>query len=301
MSEICTWLYTPASSAAKLEKALYRGADAVIFDLEDAVHVDRKSAAREELVEFLTSLAAPSEPGHTRSDDAGEASAPRAGSPSRIYVRVNSLDSKWGIDDLAAFGGLPIVEGIRVPKVESLSDLRRIESLTDSNKKIQVLLESALGVRSLEELCHDGGSSSVTLGDNDLRAALNLEGEAVLDQFRIRLVLALAAAGKEAPSGSVYPRIKDLTGLRDDSVRLRGMGFFGRTVLHPLQLETVREAFRPSKEEVEWALSVVAAAERIGSQGSGAVMLEDGQFVDRPFVARAETILQRAGGPSAQL
>lgn len=280
MSEICTWLYTPASSGGKLDKALHRGADAVIFDLEDAVHIDQKTNARAELVEFLSSV----------SEQPGSNAA-----MSRIYVRVNALDSPWGMDDLTAIAGLPAVEGVRVPKVESLADLRRVESVVSAGKKIQILLESPLGLAALEELCLAGGASSVSLGDNDLRATLNLEGEAVLDQIRIRLVMALAAAGKEAPTGSVYPRIKDLDGLRADSIRLRGMGLFGRTVLHPMQLETVRDAFRPDSEEIDWAHNVVEAAERISAQGSGAVMLPDGQFVDRPFVTRAETILRRAG------
>lgn len=291
MSEICTWLYTPASSDGKLDKALHRGADAVIFDLEDAVHVDRKSSARAELVEFLSSV---SELPASESPDSSAAI-------SRIFVRVNALESPWGIDDLRAIAKLPAVEGIRVPKVESVADLRRIESVVSAGKKIQILLESPLGLAALDELCRADGTSSVSLGDNDLRAALNLEGEAVLDQIRIRLIMALATAGKEAPTGSVYPRIKDLEGLRADSIRLRGMGFFGRTVLHPMQLETVRDAFRPDSEQVDWAHSVVEAAERISAQGSGAVMLSDGQFVDRPFVTRAETILRRAGGAGPQL
>lgn len=284
MSEICTWLYTPASRSGKLDKALHRGADAVIFDLEDAVHVDQKISARAELVEFVISMSRTS---------ANEISGTE--SASRIYVRVNALDSPWGTDDLTAIAALPAVEGIRVPKVESLTDLREIEAVVGGGKKIQVLLESPLGLRSLEELCRAGGTSSVSLGDNDLRATLNLEGEAVLDQIRIRLVMALAAAGKEAPAGSVYSRIKDLDGLKEDSIRLRGMGFFGRTVLHPMQLETVRDAFRPDDEEIDWAHSVVEAADRISAQGSGAVMLPDGQFIDRPFVIRAKTILHRAG------
>lgn len=292
MSEICTWLYTPASSTSKLEKSLHRGADAVIFDLEDAVHVDRKSSARAELVEFMKSRVGASEGIAEHGEDKTEDAV--GGGRSSIYVRVNPLDSPWGMDDLAAIADVAAVEGIRVPKVSSLADLRRIEAIVGSDKKVQVLLESALGVQSLDELCRAEGTSTVTLGDNDLRAELSLEGEAVLDQVRIQLVLALAAAGKDAPAGSVYPHIRDLSGLKNDSVRLRRMGFFGRTVLHPMQLETVRDAFRPSDEEIAWAYDVIDAAERISAEGSGAVMLPNGQFVDRPFVIRAETILQRA-------
>lgn len=300
MSEICTWLYTPASSTAMLDKALHRGADAVIFDLEDAVHIDRKSSARAELVEFMKSQASVSN-GVAECAENQTEEAVGTGGRSRIYVRVNPIDSPWGMDDLTAIAGMAAVEGIRVPKVNSLADLRRIEAVVGSDKKLQVLLESALGVQSLDELCRAEGTSTVTLGDNDLRAELNLEGEAVLDQVRIRLVLALAAAGKEAPAGSVYPRIRDLAGLKDDSIRLRRMGFFGRTVLHPMQLETVRDAFRPSDEEIDWAYDVIDAAERISAEGSGAVMLPNGQFVDRPFVVRAETILQRAEAGQGQL
>ncbi|MGO2035088.1 MAG: HpcH/HpaI aldolase/citrate lyase family protein [Brevibacterium sp.] len=295
MSDICTWLYTPASSASKLEKALNRGADAVIFDLEDAVDIGKKVAARAELVEFLDTISP------ATGYEGGHAEGPQYATRSRIYVRVNALDSPWGAEDLRAISEIAAVEGVRVPKVESLGEVRRIESIVGRRKKVQLLIESAVGLGALEQLCLASGSTSVSLGDNDLRAELNLEGESVLEMLRTRLVVALAAAGKEAPSGSVYPRIKDLDGLRSDSLRLRGMGFFGRSVLHPMQLDTVRESFRPDSREIEWAHSVVEAANKSASEGHGAIMLPDGQFVDRPFVVRAETILERAGVEFSQL
>lgn len=297
MNGICTWLYTPASSESKLEKSLHRGAGAVIFDLEDAVAPEEKTVARNRLVEFLEGLPSPDE------DGCGIETAPDShpGNRSRIYVRVNSLDSPWGLEDLRTIARIGIVEGFRVPKVESLGHVRRIEAIVGRRKNVQLLIETAVGLGALEQLCLANGSTSVSLGDNDLRAELNIEGESVLDMLRTRLVVALAAAGKESPVGSVYPHIKDLDGLRTDSLRLKEMGFFGRSVLHPMQLETVRKAFRPDSQEIEWAHSIVEAASQSASEGHGAVMLPNGQFVDRPFVVRAETILGRADIKVSQL
>lgn len=273
--ELCTWLYTPASSAEKLQKSLLRGADAVIFDLEDAVHPDQKPAARQALREFL-------------SDGVPVES-------SRVYVRVNALDSAWGRADLEALTGLDAVEGIRVPKVESVAQLREVRRILGEEPLLQALVESPAGTHALSEICFSDDVASVSLGESDLRAELNLDGDVVLDQLRGQLVLLLAAAGKPAPTASVYPRIKDLEGLRDDCARLRSMGFYGRTVLHPLQLEVVAEAFTPTAQEQEWAHRVVEADQASAEKGEGAVMLDDGQFVDRPFVVKARTILRRAG------
>lgn len=278
--ELCTWLYTPASSAEKLQKSLLRGADAVIFDLEDAVHPDQKPAARQALREFL-------------SDGVPVES-------SRVYVRVNALDSAWGRADLEALTGLDAVEGIRVPKVESAAQLSEVRRILGAGPQIQALVESPAGTHALSEICFSDHAAAVSLGESDLRAELNLDGDVVLDQLRGQLVLLLAAAGKAAPTASVYPRIKDLEGLRDDCARLRRMGFYGRTVLHPLQLEVVAEAFTPTAQEQEWAHRVVEADQASAEKGEGAVMLDDGQFVDRPFVVKARTILRRAGVQSAQ-
>lgn len=278
--ELCTWLYTPASSGNKLEKSLHRGADAVIFDLEDAVHADQKANARSALVEFLASRTA------------------REGS--RIFVRVNELESPWGSADLEAVAALEAVEGIRVPKVESPAQVQQVRDIVGTSKSLQALVETARGLRSMNDIVESPGTSSVSIGESDLRAELNLEGDVLLDHVRSDLVIALASAGKSAPCASVYPQIKDLEGLRADCLRMRAMGFYGRSVLHPMQLEVVSEAFKPQNHEIEWAHRVVEADRLSAERGDGAVMLEDGQFVDKPFVAKANTILRRSAVATIQ-
>lgn len=274
MNPICTWMYTPASKAERLEKALYRGADAVIYDLEDAVAPDRKGYARDALREFLTGV------------------TPRADA-SRIYVRINEPASPWFADDLGGLSEVPHIEGIRVPKVDTPAVLERVAAVLPG-KPLHALAETPLAVARLEALAGSPRVHTIGLGDNDLRVALRLHSDEALQHLRVRLVVALAAAGKQAPAGSVYPRIHDLEGLLEDTRRLRSIGFFGRSVLHPAQLEAVRAGFAPSAEEVEWALAVVEADKAAAARGDGAVMLENGQFVDKPFVERAREILAQA-------
>ncbi|MGW9552200.1 HpcH/HpaI aldolase/citrate lyase family protein [Citricoccus zhacaiensis] len=274
MKDICTWLYTPASSTDKLEKALTRGADAVIYDLEDAVHPDRKEFALSALVEFL---------------------AHRPDTPdTSVFVRINPLDSPWSAREIEELADVRGLEGIRIPKVELPSQLEGIRR-TLPGVRLQALVETASGVASIQDLCASDAVDSVSLGDNDLRAGLKLGHDMVLDQIRGRLVIAHAAAGKAAPNGSVYPRIKDLDGLREDSLHLKGLGFYGRSVLHPSQIHVVQDAFRPDQQEIEWAEEVVEADRSSSMEGVGAVMLANGQFVDKPFVDKAREILRRAG------
>lgn len=274
MKDLCTWLYTPASSSDKLEKALSRGADAVIYDLEDAVHPDRKEFALSCLVEFL---------------------AHRPDTPdTAVFVRVNPLESRWSAREIELLATSPGIDGLRIPKVERPEQLDGIR-IAFPNVRLQALVETASGVASIPQLCAADGIDSVSLGDNDLRAGLNLGHDTILDQIRGQLVIAHAAAGKAAPNGSVYPRIKDIEGLRRDSLHLKGLGFYGRSVLHPAQIDVVREAFQPDLQEIEWAESVMEADRKSAGEGIGAVMLDNGQFVDKPFVDKARSILRRAG------
>ena len=264
-------LYTPASSVGRLHGALTKGADVVIFDLEDAVSRDRKVESRRQLVKFLEEL----EVVEGQSD---------------IHVRMNALDSPWGLEDLNSLASVPNLSGIRIPKVTSRADVDRIAEKAPE-LELHALIEDAPGVGALEEICHSDSVTGVSLGDNDLRAAFHLRGEELLNHLRARLVLELASAGKRPPLGSVFPEIKDLEGLYESSLRLRDMGFSGRTCIHPSQIGPIRRAFAPSQEEIDRATEIIEAAKEAEARGVGAVALPDGSFVDPPFVLHAEYVL----------
>ncbi|WP_210604076.1 HpcH/HpaI aldolase/citrate lyase family protein [Brevibacterium oceani] len=265
-----TYMYTPASSVDRLASSLERGADVVIFDLEDAVAPAQKTAAREGLVAFLAEL---EEPGQTR-----------------IHVRINSLSSAWGHDDLRALREAPHVTGVRVPKVTSPEQIAEVRAVVPE-LEIHALIEDAEAVAAMRSICRAPDVTSVSLGDNDMRAALHLRGEAAMDIIRVQLVVELAAAGKNPPTGSVYPNVEDNDGLHRDSLRLRDLGFAGRSAIHPRQLEPIRRAFQPSFEDIAHARRVIEAADVAEAEGRGAVALEDGSFVDQPFVDDARYII----------
>lgn len=270
MTTPITYMYTPASSSDRLAKSLCRGADVVIFDLEDAVAPAQKTAAREELATFLHGL-----------DDPGD---------SLIHVRVNPLNSQWGTEDLRVLAAAPHVTGVRVPKVTSPDQIADVHALVPG-LEIHALIEDAEGIAAMRSICRAPKVTSVGLGDNDMRAALHLRGEAAMDIIRVQLVVELAAAGKNPPTGSVYPNVKDAEGLHKDSLRLRDLGFAGRSAIHPAQLEPIRSAFAPSDEDIAHARAVIKAAEAAETAGQGAVALDDGSFVDQPFVDDARYIL----------
>lgn len=269
-------MYTPASSDSRLHGALTKGADVVIFDLEDAVSKVQKAQARRNLVELLQGLEKVE--GH-----------------SNIHVRINSLDSPWGDEDLNSLADVPNLSGIRIPKVTSASDVHRVaEKMPD--KELHALIEDAVGVSALSEICHAESVTGVSLGDNDLRAAFHLRGENLLNHLRAQLVLELASAGKRPPLGSVFPDIKDSEGLYQNSLRLRDLGFSGRTCIHPSQIDPIRRAFAPSQAEVDKAKAIIEAAQEAEKRGDGAVALPDGSFVDSPFVMHAEYVISLSKG-----
>lgn len=261
------WLYCPAARTDLFEKVMRAGADTVMFDLEDSVLPEQKDQARDDLSRFLASL------------------TPDEASP-RIFVRLNAIDAPWFTDDLAMIASAPGVIGVRLPKVITPDDIRSTAAALP-NAEIHVAVETASGLARLDEICAAPDITSVALGEADLRASLRFEGDHAFDHLRVRLVCATAAAGKRPPMGSVYMNVRDDAGLLAHTRHLKSLGFLGRTAIHPRQIDVIRQAMRPSPEEVARAHEVLDAA----GHGSGAFTLDDGQFVDAPVVRGAHETL----------
>lgn len=280
MVELATWLYVPAPRIGdRLEKAVAR-ADAVVIDLEDACHPDERPAARE-AVAALTAQSVP------------------------VAVRVNQVGSDDFAADVAAVGPLlssGVVRELRLPKVESAQDvaaaLKTTGRYTDS-PHLTCQVESARGVRNAHEIAEAPGVCGLMLGEADLRADLGLPRGERADEglllARLTIVQAARAAGLPAPTGSVFANVKDIDGLRASCQDLRRMGFHGRSVIHPAQVEPVREVFAPSEEELVWAQRVTDAATEMDSSSSASIALSDGSFVDPAIVRQAADLLRRAG------
>lgn len=276
---VLTALYAPADRPERFGKALRSGADAVIVDLEDAVVAFRKAEARAALTDFAALWEA-------CGDDAPA-----------VQIRVNAVGSPAHDADLAAVAELPAAFGVRLPKTQSADDVAGVLAAVPG-REVHALLESALAIeRAFDIAC--SGVSSIAAGEADLRAELGVSagpaGEAGLAWSRSRIVNAAAAAGLESPLMAVFADIADAAGLEASCRTGRGLGFGGRTAVHPRQLEVIRRVFTPDPDAVARARNIVDRVRAAAADGTGAFVLEDGTFLDTAMVRAAERVLALAG------
>lgn len=264
-----TLLYVPADRPDRVAKALASDADVVLVDLEDAVAPSRKAEAR---------------------DNAGRALAEVSGRA--VQVRINHRDTPWHADDVALLGSLPAAIGVRVPKVESVLEVRDLAAALPG-RALHLLVESALGVERAFELATASPQvRSIGLGEADLRSDLRVDGEDGLLWARSRVVVAARAAGLVPPVMSAFTNVRDLDGLAVSCRAGRALGFCGRTAIHPGQLDTIRAAFLPSVSEVAAAREVLERVGAAATEGVGAVALADGTFLDVAMVERARWVVE---------
>ncbi len=270
-----TTLFVPGDRTDRVLKALSSGADAVVVDLEDAVEVSRKESARSDLPHGLADVTAAEVPA--------------------VYVRINGLDTQWARGDVTAVRAVAErLTGVVVPKSEQPGRLVELgESLPDGLGLLPIV-ESARGLFAAEHLAAVPRARTLMFGTLDLAAELgvtaSVEGRELL-HARSQLVLACAASGLAAPIDGPHPALDDVDGLARSSAAARELGFAGKVVLHPRQLDIVRAAFAPTEDELARAREVVRAHRRARRDGTGAVKLADGSFVDRPVVLRAAALL----------
>jgi citrate lyase subunit beta/citryl-CoA lyase len=284
-----SYLFVPGSSERRLEKCLDLGADAIIVDLEDAVAPNDKGRARELLGAWLAGAAATSE--------------------TLIYVRVNPTESGVDPDDLEIASDAR-VSGLFLPKMEDASVLASVERellVVERRKGIEPLvlipvLETAVGVLDLRALVT--GTTRVvaaTLGIVDLMADVRATGPAtgpLLEIAQGLVALASRAAGLSAPIDTVAPDIADVDAFVAATQRAKALGYWGKMVIHPSQIEPANRIFTPTTEEVESAERILAAFAESVAAGEGALMLE-GRLIDKASVRAAEDVVsvaRRFGG-----
>lgn len=257
-----SYLYVPGDRPERVVKALASGADAVIVDLEDAVAVAAKPAARQGLAQLPDTAAC------------------------EVWVRINS--GAQCAQDLAA---IPFdrVHGIVVAKCDSSAWVGHVSSRVPPAVRVAPLIESAAAVAALADICGHPRTFACHLGETDLLADLGGTpegGEPLLQPARIAAVYASAAARITGPVGGVHLAITDLASLRESSLMLRGLGFSGRAVIHPRHVDAVNEAFTPTDGELTWAADVLAKLDVNGvSRGS------DDHMVDEAVARRARRLL----------
>jgi citrate lyase subunit beta/citryl-CoA lyase len=267
-----TYLYVPGSKPDVVEKAFNSHADCIVIDLEDAVHPDKKVDARNFVAEFIA-----------------------AGATKPFLVRINNLESKWGKADLEAIA-LPGLAGIRIPKVESVDTVKQAADILNkvkSDAQIHLLIESAKGVGQLSALASsDPRVAAISLGEADLLSDLRATNDEALKFCRNALIVAARAAGLKQPSQSVYANTKDLVGLRESTVHAKETGFFGRSVIHPNQIETVNEVFTPTQQEYEKALEMLSVFEQIQKSGESVMALPNGEMIDPANIYHAQFLVK---------
>lgn len=270
-------LYIPGSKERALEKATGLVCDAIIFDLEDAVAIDEKVNARALLAETL------------KTADYGQ----RA----RI-VRVNGLDTEWGADDLRAFAaaiaGGARVDAILIPKVSKAADLDAVAALIP-DVPLWAMMETALGMLNAHEIASHPRLEGMVMGTNDLAKEMQTRFRADRLGLQAGLGLCLLAAkaeGKIIVDG-VYNAFKDEDGLKVECEQGRDMGFDGKTLIHPAQLDVANAAFAPSEAEVDLAKRQIAAFEEAEKNGLG-VAVVDGRIVENLHIVTARQTLAKA-------
>ncbi len=261
-------LYIPASNARAMEKAQTLGADAIIFDLEDAVAPAEKSAARQTLITAL------------QADYGGRA---------RI-VRINGADTIWGRDDVAAFGNHPKVDAILLPKINAPQDLD-----IAATRPLWAMMETAQGMLNAPMIAAHPALHGMVMGTNDLAREMNsrFRSDRLALQTGLGLcVLAARAYGRVILDG-VYNAFKDDDGLRAECEQGRDFGFDGKTLIHPAQLAIANRAFAPSDAEIILAHRQIDAFDAAVSLGQGVAVL-DGKIVENLHILTAKALLAKA-------
>lgn len=270
-------LYIPGSKDRALEKACGLAADAIIFDLEDAVAPDEKPAARELLARVLTDF------------DYG---------PRLRIVRINGFDTEWGRADAqamdAAIAGGAKVDAILIPKVNRAADLDAVAELVPG-ADLWAMMETSLAMLNAAEIAAHPRLKGMVMGTNDLAKELGSRFRA--DRLPLitglgLCVLAAKASGKVIVDG-VYNAFKDEEGLRVECEQGRDMGFDGKTLIHPAQLEIANAAFAPSEAEIALAKRQIEAFAAAKAAGQG-VAVVDGRIVENLHIVTANAILAKA-------
>lgn len=265
-------LYIPGSKERALEKATTLAADAIIFDLEDAVAIEEKPRARDLLAQTLA--------------------AKDYGKRARI-VRINGLDTAWGRDDIAAFVGAPI-EAILIPKVNSAADLDAVAALIP-DVDLWAMMETPLGMLNAAEIAAHPRLKGMVMGTNDLAKDLGTRFRADRLPMMTGLGLCLLAARAHGVTivDGVYNAFKDAEGLRAECEQGRDMGFDGKTLIHPDQLAVANQAFAPSQDELDLARRQIAAFTEAEAAGQG-VAVVDGKIVENLHIVTARATLAKA-------
>jgi len=280
LRELRSLLFLPANSPQLLPKATERGADALIVDLEDAVPLSQKAAARPLAAQAIASLA-------TRG--------------AVVLLRINSEPEQWQED--LAHQPLDQLTALMLPKVESLEQIDRlaaaVQHLGELAPALTIQIETPRGIIEAPRICAHSRLSAVGFGGEDYSAALGVAPSSAALAWPAQQLITSAHAFALPCWGlaASVAEIQDLDAYTRSVGEARSMGFTGAVCIHPRQVAIVNQGFAPSPIELEWAARVIAADLEAQAAGIGALVL-DGKMIDRPIVERARGWLRQASANS---
>ncbi len=279
-----TALYIPGNNPAMVQQGGVYGADSILLDLEDAIALTEKDAARilvRNMIKYNNFYNA------------------------EVTVRINHISTPFGLSDLEHI--VPVQpDAIRLPKIETKDDvlsvidiIEKIEKkhgITSGKIKIHPMIETAIGVQNVFEIAASHPNvDAITMGGQDLTADMGIvktKDNAGLDYARKAIVMA-AKANRIDALDSVFTDVDDDEGLREETEYIKKIGFTGKAVINPRQIEIIHEVFSPSDEEIRVAVKIVKAYNANIAKGIGVFAL-DGKMIDAPVVNRAQLVLDLA-------
>jgi citrate lyase subunit beta / citryl-CoA lyase len=278
-------LYMPGSNARALEKAKTLNADTLVLDLEDAVAPDQKTAARRQVVEAVNQGGY----GHRE-----------------MVIRVNGLDTEWCRDDIAAVAKAK-VSALCLPKIESPEQILSVVELlnqfgADPEMEVWAMIETPKGVQNVNAIAAAHPRLTLLMmGTSDLAKEMRVPHTPDRLGFVAALslcVLAARAQGLDILDG-VHLALDDEEGLRAVCLQGKQLGFDGKTLIHPKQLDCANEVFGPSAADADRARAIIEAFTQAESEGKGVVVV-DGKLVENLHVEEARRVLAIISAISAQ-
>ncbi len=274
-------LYMPAANERALEKAKSIPCDAIIFDLEDAVAPDAKPAARERAIAAV------------RSGEYGRR---------ELTIRCNGLATPWGADDLAASGAAGPA-AVVVPKVDSTGNVDEVAAVLDTvldsgaakPVPIWAMIETPTAILDVRAIAAHPRVEVLVMGTNDLARELRaplVTGRANLVAHLATALLAARAAGKGALDG-VFNDVGDVDGFAAECRQGVELGFDGKTLIHPSQVEPANRAWSPTDDDIEQSRRIIDAYTEAEADGRGVVTV-DGRMIEHLHVANARRTLALA-------
>ncbi|WP_113632655.1 CoA ester lyase [Pectobacterium peruviense] len=287
MEHAKTYLFVPGNAPHRFQHAIRCGADAVIFDLEDAVHPDEKNQARENIIQWYENDTSVSEINCKKYIRLNKFGSPEF---SEDVDFLNRLSNKARLRNKTAARHEIATQEIVLPKIESAAMLNEAREMINRNRlenvNIIAIIETARGLHNAEEIC-DAGVERVAFGSLDFSLDIHCDQSLhALLYARSRIVLASRLADLPPPIDCVNPDFTHHDRVLADALHARSLGFSAKLCIHPSQIDTVQQAFTADRSKIDWAKQVLKAAEH-----SYAFQI-NGEMVDLPVIEQARQLLR---------